>query len=239
MSPHALREPTAARAVPEIARCPAGVSPARRRAWPAADACLLERAAADPSALALLYDRYARLVRGVALAILGCLDEAEDLTHEVFVGICEHGAYDAERGTPGAFLVRVTRSRAIDRLRRRARSDRLLRSWHAAEAPSGDPRSPFDQIATRRAVERVRGLLAELPGSQRQVLELAYYGGLSQREIAADLATPLGTVKSLSRRALMTLAHALSASPPDAQRALGGDRPSIALLRARAASSSS
>lgn len=64
----------------------------------------------------------------------------------------------------------------------------------------------------RRTAERVRAVLAELPGTQRQVLELAYYDGLSQREIAADLGTPLGTVKSLSRRALMALERALRIS---------------------------
>jgi RNA polymerase sigma-70 factor (ECF subfamily) len=62
----------------------------------------------------------------------------------------------------------------------------------------------------RRVAERVRTGLAQLPENQRQVLELAYYGGLSQREIAADLATPLGTVKSLSRRGLATLERALA-----------------------------
>jgi RNA polymerase sigma-70 factor, ECF subfamily len=198
------RRPAAAREAPR------GVTRWRER--PAADAQLLEVAAADPSALAALYDRYAKLVFGLALAILCCREEAEDLTHEVFVSVCEHPSYDPARGSAGAFLTRLTRSRAIDRLRRRTRSDRLLRTWHDATPPESVPRTPLEQMSMRRAAARVRELLAQLPDAQRQVLEMAYYGGLSQSEIAAGLATPLGTVKSLSRRALVTLGDALSAS---------------------------
>jgi RNA polymerase sigma-70 factor (ECF subfamily) len=95
------------------------------------------------------------------------------------------------------------------------------------------PQSPFEQVSMGRAAERVRAVLAELPGIQRQVLEMAYYVGLSQREIATDLGMPLGTVKSLSRRALMTLERALDTSEPDARRAADGEhrsRPSAAVV---------
>jgi RNA polymerase sigma-70 factor (ECF subfamily) len=175
------------------------------------DARLLEAAAADPSALGALYERYEKLVYRLALAILGSREEAEDLTHELFVSVCDPSldGYDRRRGTVGAFLVARTRSRAIDRLRRRCRSARLLQAWRDSAPPEPDSRSPLELISLRRVAERVREGLAQLPESQRQVLELAYYGGLTQREIAADLATPLGTVKSLSRRALMALERAL------------------------------
>lgn len=179
---------------------------------PAADARLLESVAADPSALAPLYDRYGKLVYGQALALLGSPEEAEDLTHELFVSVCDPSldAFDSRRGTVGAFLLARTRSRAIDRLRRRCRSARLLRAWRDAALSEPASRTPFELVSMRRVAERVRRGLAKLPESQRQVLELAYYGGLSQREIAAGLATPLGTVKSLSRRALQTLERTLA-----------------------------
>jgi RNA polymerase sigma-70 factor, ECF subfamily len=170
---------------------------------------MLRAAAADPSALGPLYDRYAKLVYGLALAILGSRDEAEDLTQEVFVTVCEPTAYDASRGSVSAFLTTMTRSRAIDRLRRRGRSVRLLKTWHEATPAAPAPATPFERVSMAHCAERVRGALAELPEAERQVLELAYFKGLSQAEIAADLDTPLGTVKSRSRRALMTLKRAL------------------------------
>jgi RNA polymerase sigma-70 factor (ECF subfamily) len=180
----------------------------QHRTAPCADEQLLEGLAADPSALGTLYERYAKLVYRLARAILGSREEAEDLTQEVFVSVCQPTLYDPERGTVTAFLTAMTRSRAIDRLRRRGRSARLVQSWHEA-APMPAPRTPFEHTSMRRTAERVRAVLAELPSAQRQVLEMAYYKGLSQREIAADLDTPLGTVKTLSRRALLTLRRAI------------------------------
>ena len=170
---------------------------------------MLRAAAEDPSALGPLYDRYAKLVYGLALAILGSREEAQDLTQEVFVTVCEPTGFDPGRGSVSAFLTTMTRSRAIDRLRRRGRSVRLLKTWHEATPVTTAPPTPFESLSVGRCAERVRGALAELPEAERQVLEMAYFKGLSQAEIAADLDTPLGTVKSRSRRALMTLKRAL------------------------------
>jgi RNA polymerase sigma-70 factor (ECF subfamily) len=183
---------------------------------PCADARLLEAVAADPSALAPLYDRYGKLVYGLALAILRSREEAEDLTHEVFVSVCDPSldGYDRRRGSVGGFLMARTRWRAIDRLRQRCRAARLLQAWRDAEPPAPASQTPVELISLGRLAERVREGLAQLPENQRQVLELAYYGGLSQSEIAADLATPLGTVKSLSRRALLTLERDLAGCKP-------------------------
>jgi RNA polymerase sigma-70 factor, ECF subfamily len=175
-----------------------------------ADEELLGIVVGDPSTLGPLYGRYANLVYGVALAMLGSREEAEDLTQEVFVAICEPTAYDPERGTVSAFLITMTRSRAIDRLRRRSRSARLLKTWHEASPPALAPLTPFERVSMRRTAERVRAVLAELPRAERQVLELAYYGGLSQWEIASHLDTPLGTVKSRLRRALIKLERVLT-----------------------------
>jgi RNA polymerase sigma-70 factor, ECF subfamily len=118
-------------------------------------------------------------------------------------------AYDPARGSVTAFLTTMTRSRAIDRLRRRGRSVRLLKTWHEATPAAPSPVSPFERLSMAQCAERVRAALAELPEAERQVLELAYYKGLSQAEIAADLDAPLGTVKSRSRRALMALKRTL------------------------------
>jgi RNA polymerase sigma-70 factor (ECF subfamily) len=159
--------------------------------------------------LGQLYDRYAKLVYGLALAILGSPEEAQDLTQEVFVTVSRPTGYDASRGTVSAFLTTMVRSRAIDRLRRRGRSVRLLKTWHEATPVASGPPSPYERVALRECTERVRAALAELPEAEREVLELAYFKGLSQAEIAADLDAPLGTVKSRCRRALLALRRSL------------------------------
>lgn len=164
---------------------------------------------ADPSALGPLYDRHAKRVFGLAQAMLGSREEAEDLTHDVFETVCRTSAYDPDRGSLRAFLSTLTRSRAIDRLRRRGRSARLLETRHEVAVSAPAPTMPFDHVAMRRATERVRAAVAELPAVHRQVIEMSYYGGLSQQQIAAELDTPLGTVKSWSRRALLALRRAL------------------------------
>jgi RNA polymerase sigma-70 factor, ECF subfamily len=164
---------------------------------------------ANPSAIGPLYGRYAKLVYGVALAILDSREEAEDLTQEVFVTLCSPTAYDPNRGSVSAFLTTMTRSRAIDRVRCRGRSARLLKTWQEAAPFAHAPTMPCEHVSIQRAGERVRAALAGLPRAQRQVLEMAYYRGLSQQEIAIALDSPLGTVKSWSRRALLELGHAL------------------------------
>lgn len=162
--------------------------------------------APDRRALTALYIRYAKHVRALALAILHSREDAEDLTHEVFVILCGPTAYDPQRGSVRAFLTSLTRSRAIDRLRSRARSARLLESCQRPPAPT----TPFDDVSMRRRAKRVQAALAELPGTQRQIVEMAYFGDLSLREIAGELATPLGTVKGRSRRALLALGQTLT-----------------------------
>ena len=193
---------------PPPAPARAHIRPAKEELLPA-DAQLLGRAAADPSGLAPLYDRHAKRVFALALKILRSRQEAEDLTHDIFVSLCRPTAYDPARGTVEAFLISMTRSRAIDRLRRRPRSTRLHEIWGEVVAAAPAP-TQSEQLSMRRMTERIYAALAALPRAQRQVVELAYYRGLSQREIAAELATPLGTVKSWSRRALQALNHALS-----------------------------
>lgn len=173
------------------------------------DERLLEALADDPAALAPLYDRYARLVYGLAVAVLGNGDEAADLTQEVFLSLCGEHGYDPRRGAVGAFLTTVTRTRAIDRLRRRTRRVRLLREHHqATPVPTPEP-SAVERLSQAECSAKVRAALDALPPNERRALEMAYFQGLTQAEIAEDLQAPLGTVKSWCRRGLLALKDAL------------------------------
>jgi RNA polymerase sigma-70 factor (ECF subfamily) len=174
------------------------------------DEDLLHRLAEDPSALGPLYDRHAKLVYGLALAILGQPADAEDLTQEVFVMLCRGHSYDPARGSVGAYLNTLTRSRAIDRLRHRGRTVRVLQEVHRAVPVTAAPAGPHERVSVAQSAERVRAALANLPANERRALEMAYYRGLSQSEIAEELGTPLGTVKSWCRRGLQSLQTALS-----------------------------
>jgi len=178
------------------------------RAVPADEDLLRELEADRPSALGALYDRYGRLVLGLARSVLGSTADAEDLTQEIFLGLLNRWRYDASRGSLSAFLITVTRSRALDKLRARGYKMRLLQRFKSEGVVevAGDP---LADAAQSEVSSSVREALARLPEAQRQVLELAYYKGLTQTEIAARLKTPLGTVKGWARRALFTLKESL------------------------------
>jgi RNA polymerase sigma-70 factor (ECF subfamily) len=169
----------------------------------------MEALAADPAALGPIYDRYSGLVYGLSLSALGNQDEAQDLTQEIFLTLCRESRYDPARGGLAGFLATMTRTRAIDRLRSRGRKVRLLRDLHRTAPPPALPFTPLERISMEQCRERVRAALAELPENQRRVLEMAYYRGLSQSEIASDLETSLGTVKSWARRGLLRLKDSL------------------------------
>jgi RNA polymerase sigma-70 factor (ECF subfamily) len=167
-------------------------------------------AAGDEGGLAELYDRHARLLYSLALRIVREPSDAEDVLQEVFSQAWQQAQrFDVARGTVVGWLVTVTRSRALDRLRRRkARPESP--DGEIAAAAIIDPSERIDlQLVAMEAVGRVRTALAELPDDQRVPLELAYYEGLSQSEIAATLATPLGTIKTRMREALRRLRNAL------------------------------
>jgi RNA polymerase sigma-70 factor (ECF subfamily) len=173
------------------------------------DRALLDRLPGDPSALATLYDRYGRLVYGIALRSLGNVDDANDLTQEIFVGLHHQNNFDPSRGTLAAYLVTLTRTRAIDQLRFGSRKVRLLRTWWEW-TPVGEPQAaPVDLLSLEECATRVRTALDGLSEQERQVIELAYYKGLSHAEIAETLGAPLGSVKSWARRGLLRLRQAL------------------------------
>ena len=162
------------------------------------------------SGLSLLYDRYSALVYTMAYRILGSAEEAEDVTQETFLELWRQvERYQPERGSLSNFLVTVARSRALDRVRSRGSRARFLQRWSPVLSQAGSGPSPLDSVEMDERSQLVQAALGHLSERERQVLEIAYYDGLSQSEIAERLAIPLGTVKSRSRQALKKLRHAL------------------------------
>ena len=176
-----------------------------------ADAALLRQVLdRRPEALSTLYDRYAAALLAVAKRILGTPADAEEVLQEVFLHVWNHaGRYDAARSSVSTWLILITRSRAIDRLRTR----KVVERTHETSA-QGNPvehASPegLENVFLQERRERVRGEMAKLPEEQRQVLEMAFYEGLSQSEIAAKAGLPLGTVKTRTLLAMKKLRSAL------------------------------
>jgi RNA polymerase sigma-70 factor (ECF subfamily) len=168
----------------------------------------------DHQAFSQLYDQSSTLLYTMALRILGNRDEAAELLQDVYLEVWRKvSRYDVGRGTPVAWLVTLTRSRAIDRLRSRAsrgqqKSTDSLDSTSAAQVQDRGP-SPFDAQADQEIRTLVGGAIASLPQAQQQALELAYYEGLSHAEIAARLNQPLGTVKTRIKLGMSKLRESL------------------------------
>lgn len=161
--------------------------------------------AGQTSALGILYDRYASLVYRLALRILANPQEAEDLTQEIFLSLWRSGTYKPARGSLGSFLTTMTRSRSIDRLRSRGTNLKFLQRLSQAMMTETSPPTPFESASLSQRSQYVRDALAQLPQKQRQVLEMAYYNGFSQSEIAKQLDIPLGTIKTWARQGLLNL----------------------------------
>jgi RNA polymerase sigma-70 factor (ECF subfamily) len=169
--------------------------------------CLQRVRAGDESALSELYDRYIGLVFPVAVRIVGDPAEAEDVMQDVWLQVWRRAdSYDASRGAFAAWLITITRSRALDLVRgRSARARRETRVGRESEVTV----VPTPAHESTRSREVIRRALEGLDAHKREVLELAYWQGLSQSEIAEKLKTPLGTVKSWTRQALRDLKLAL------------------------------
>lgn len=167
----------------------------------------------DRRAFGRLYDLSAPLLFTLLVRILNDREEAEDLLQEIYAEVWRKSArYDEQRGSPMAWLVTLTRSRAIDRLRARAsRGHGLTDSLEEApivEMQGHDP-TPFDQHADAEIRTLVMKALVDLPSAQRQALELAYYEGLSHSEIAVRLKEPVGTIKTRIKLGMSKLKIAL------------------------------
>jgi RNA polymerase sigma-70 factor (ECF subfamily) len=175
--------------------------------------CLRRVVSGDQASAAGLYDRHARPVYSLILRIVGDEAESEDVLQDVFAQAFRQAArYDGSRGPVAAWLLMMARSRSIDRLRaRRARPDATSSdAGHAIdEMPGSSPDAASVMLDEEQALI-VQGALSALPLIQRVAIELAYYDGLSHREIAERLEEPLGTVKTRIRLGLLKLRDALT-----------------------------
>jgi RNA polymerase sigma-70 factor (ECF subfamily) len=165
----------------------------------------------DRAAFGSFYDRFAALVFSFAMRLVQERSAAEDLLQEVFLQIWrEAKTYSPERGAPEAWIITITRSRAIDKLRSIRRREK---SFVPMEAPTGkEYEGKVESGATASDTKMmVNSALTRLPESQRNILELAYFDGLTQSEIADRLKEPLGTVKTRMRAALGKLRELLGA----------------------------
>jgi RNA polymerase sigma-70 factor (ECF subfamily) len=175
---------------------------------PGADIGLIERIVArDEAAVGALYDRHCRLLFGLILRIIHDRSEAEEILQEVFVLVWTRAeTYNVSIGPPAAWLVRIARNRAIDRLRA---NNVRLRAVEAAPAPAPveNPESRASVSEQQRAVARA---LESLPPDQRVLIEQAYFLGLTQSELAERFKLPLGTVKTRIRTGMLALREQLS-----------------------------
>lgn len=176
------------------------------------DADLVRRIALrDAAAFTIMYDRYCSLLYSVALKVLADPEEARDVLQHVFLTLHEKAArYDSALGRPAAWLATMARNRSIDRLRSLKRE----RNYAEKVRLQADPADLSFTTAASPAtypdeVEMLHGAVAQLPPDQRQALELAYFGGLTQQEISEKLSQPLGTVKARIRRGLLKLRESL------------------------------
>ncbi|MEZ5284627.1 MAG: sigma-70 family RNA polymerase sigma factor [Vicinamibacterales bacterium] len=168
-------------------------------------------AAQDGLGLEALYDRYSTVVYSLALRVLRDAADAEDVTQEVFAQIwTQAGRFDPSRGVVAAWVTVLARSRALDRLRRRGPASRTV-GGESALPHIPDPSPSVEWIAaTAEQADAAREALSALPDEQRTAVELAYYEGLTQAEIATRTSAPLGTVKTRIRTGVQRLRDAVT-----------------------------
>jgi len=165
----------------------------------------------DQAALAALYDSTHRLAYGLILRVLGDASSAEEVLLDVYTQIWRQAAnYDISRGGPLAWLMTIARSRAIDRLRSGWQDRQRKEPLDLLNDRETEAASPEENTVVAERRKFVRAALSSLSPEQREVIELAYYGGLSHSEIAVKLNQPLGTVKTRTRLGMMRLREALA-----------------------------
>ncbi len=178
---------------------------------------LLRVADGDAGAMAELYDATAVFVFGILRRMLWSTESAEEVAQEVYIQVWRTArGYDPGHGSAWSWLALLTRGRAVGRMRadgsyRDAIADLVLHEPFPGPLDPVDP--PRGEVAHLERAEAVREALRALPGDQRRALELAFFGGLTQREIAYRIDTPLPTVKSRIRTALMRLRERLAPVP--------------------------
>lgn len=177
---------------------------------PAEEVHLLQRIAQqDQTAMSLLYDRYARPLYSLAFKMLGTAEEAEEVVLDVFCQVWKSAQrYDISRGRVDTWMFLMLRSRALDRLRKRKRQAKAV-VVSTLEAQVQAAPQPDEVLLMRERRDQVQAALDQLPSEQRQVLELAYFSGLTHAEMSATLGLALGTVKTRVRLGLNKLRRLL------------------------------
>ncbi|MDQ3707016.1 MAG: sigma-70 family RNA polymerase sigma factor [Chloroflexota bacterium] len=181
---------------------------------PTADDQLVSRiAGGDAAALEALYDRYVRQCFGLALRMVKEPALAEEVVQEVFLKLWSRpDSYSSQKGAFVSWLLSLVHHRCVDELRKRSRTEVALDNEQPLSVintkPDPQP-DPSEQVWVMEQQRVVRQALVQLPENQRQVLELAYFGGLSQSQIAESLSQPLGTVKTRMRMGLQNLRQLL------------------------------
>lgn len=175
---------------------------------------VLRAAAGDVRAFEAIYDRYSSQAFGLAFRVTGCRRVAEEATQDAFIGVWRAArSYDTSRGTLKTWILSMVRNRSIDCLRREARHNRDLEIDDALVGRLEAAERTEEEVANREQSRHTRQLLLCLPTNQRQVIELAYFKGLTQTEIAANVGAPLGTVKGRQRLALTQMHRKLTGRP--------------------------
>lgn len=164
----------------------------------------------DQEALSQLYDRYASMLLALAIRVVGNYAEGEEVVQEVLLQAWRQAErYKPERSSVSTWLVMMTRSRAIDRIRSRKVVDRTHTAAQREESRVHESPEGARNVLHQERALRLRSELSRLPDEQRQVLELAFFSGLTQREIAEQRGIPLGTVKTRTLLAMKKLRVAL------------------------------
>jgi RNA polymerase sigma-70 factor, ECF subfamily len=162
--------------------------------------------AGDRDALSAIYDRYSGLVYKIAWKMLRQEESAADLTQEVFLELWKRPErYQSDRASLGVFLSVMTRSRALNRLRTAKSQQQLVQRAGRMVMSESSSNPNLEQATLSELSSMVTTALQQIPEAQRQVLEMAYYEGLSQSDITEKTGIPLGTVKSRSRQGLLKL----------------------------------
>lgn len=165
--------------------------------------------AGHQEALRVLYQRYGGLVYTLAFKMLGQADEAEDLTQEVFLTFWKQEKFDPRRAALSTYLCVITRSRALNKLESRSSRQRSLERLKQLTPPEFSASTPLEHASLKEQEQKVKEALVQLNENQHRILEMAYYQGFSQSEIAQRLGMPLGTVKTHARQGLIKLRQLL------------------------------
>jgi len=167
----------------------------------------------DPEALSALYDRYSGILKSLIMGVIHNDAEADDLLQEIYMEIWKQAAhYSVQKGKPLGWIVTLTRRRSIDRLRKKqayARAEERLQNETEQQPEAWVHNTTEDDINMSDTRRLILGVLKNLPPAQREAIDLAFYHGMSQREIAAKTGIPLGTIKTRLELGLKKISEAL------------------------------